>query len=123
MLITYHQKGGTKAVFTGMTGSTKEVISLAAVPSTALREVIHLLKQSKTRRETFDPSVVYTDTCPNGTYVWKGLFGNDIDCRLSLFHFVHQLWKHWITKVSCTGNASLSSNIAFIRTMTVIILT
>ena len=91
VLKTYHQKDSAKAVFTGMKGSTKEVISLAAVPSTALREVTHLLKQSKTRRETFNPSVVYTDTCPNGTYVWKGLFGNHIDCRLGLFHFVHRI--------------------------------
>ena len=89
VLKTYHQKEGAKAVFTGMKGSTKEVISLAAIPSTALREVTHLLKQSKTRRETFDPSAIYTDTCPNGSYVWKGLFGNDIDCHLGLFHFVH----------------------------------
>ena len=71
-----------------MKGSTKEVISLATVPSTALSEVTHLLKQSKMWREQFNPGVVYTDTCPNGTYVWKGLFGN-VDCRLGLFHFVH----------------------------------
>ena len=89
VLKTYNNKQGAKAVFTGMKGSSKEVITLASVPSTALKEVTHLLQQSKIRRESFHPKVVYTDTCPNGTYVWQGLFGNDVNCRLGLFHFIH----------------------------------
>ena len=112
VLKTYNNKGGAKAVFTGMKGSTKEVVSLAAVPSTALKEVTHLLRQSKARRENFSPSVVYTDTCPNGTYVWKDLFGHDIDCRLGLFHFIHRIvdtldnkcelyWKSMVSLKKC----------------------
>ena len=71
VLKTYHQKEGAKAVFTGMKGSTNEVIFLAAVPSqaTALREVMHLLQQSKTWCKTFNPIVVCTDTCPYQTYM------------------------------------------------------
>ena len=45
-----------------MKGSTKEVISQATVPSTALSKVTHLLKQSKTPHEQFNPGAVYTNT-------------------------------------------------------------
>ena len=91
VLKTYNNKEGAKAVFMGMKGSSKEVMSLATVPSTALKEVTHLLQQSRIRRQTFSPTVVYTDTCPNSTYVWKALFGEEIDCRLGLFHFMHRI--------------------------------
>jgi hypothetical protein len=43
-----------KAVFTGNTGSTKEMITLALVP-TAAEKKAHLLLQSKEKRKEFDP--------------------------------------------------------------------
>ncbi len=41
-----------KAVFTGNKGSTKEIITLALVPSTAASQTSHLLLQSREKRKT-----------------------------------------------------------------------
>ena len=79
------------AIFTGCKGKTKEIVSLAIVPSTKLFDVSHLLQQSTRRRTNFKPGVVYTDTIPNGERFWKEVFGPEVDCRLGLFHFLHRI--------------------------------
>jgi hypothetical protein len=60
-----------KAVFTGITGRSKQIISLAIVPSTKTSDVAHLLTQSRQKRTSFGPSVIYTDTCPNKMDFYK----------------------------------------------------
>jgi hypothetical protein len=81
-----------KAVFTGNKGSTNEITALALVPTTAAREISHLLLQSREKREEFIPAVVYTDTCPHNEAFWKGIFGTYIlETKLGLFHLLHRI--------------------------------
>jgi len=87
----YSDLPGAKAIFTGMKGSTQEVVSLGIVPSTSLADAAHLLQQSKLRRTLFRPSVVYTDTCPHGQEFWQTLFGHQVETKLGLFHFIHRI--------------------------------
>ena len=83
---------GAKAIFTGNKGSTKEIITLAIVKSTATKEVAHLLTQSLQKRSVFKPTVLYTDTCPNGDSFWRAIFGISLATKLGLFHLLHQIF-------------------------------
>jgi hypothetical protein len=58
----YRNLPGAKAIFTGNKGSTKEIISLAIVGSTAVSQVSHQLVQQIKTRQNFHPSVLYSDT-------------------------------------------------------------
>jgi hypothetical protein len=58
---------GSKAMFTGMKGSTCEWICGQIVESTGVDQVSHLLIESKQKMEENDPSVLYTDMCPHNT--------------------------------------------------------
>ena len=78
-------------MFTAIKGSTKELLTLALVPSTALKEVSHLLVNCCQKRPEFRPSVLYSDTCPNGLNFWRRLFGMGIVLRLGLFHLLHRI--------------------------------
>jgi hypothetical protein len=82
---------GAKAVFTGNKGSTKEIITLAVVPTTAANQISHLLLKSKEKRQEFKPKVLYTDTCPHNEAFWKGIFGTYLETKLGLFHLVHRV--------------------------------
>ena len=82
---------GAKAVFTGNKGSTKEIITLAIVPTTAASQISHLLLQSKEKRKEFKPAVLYTDTCPHNEAFWKDVFGTCLETKLGLFHFLHRI--------------------------------
>jgi hypothetical protein len=84
---------GAKALFTGMTGKTKEVVSAFIVPTTKLYDVSHGLTSSKLNRKNYKASTVYTDTCPHGIPFWKGLFGASVVCLLGLFHFLQRMVK------------------------------
>jgi hypothetical protein len=84
---------GAKALFTGMTGKTKEVVSAFIVPTTKLYDVSHGLTSSKLNRQNYKASTVYTDTCPHGIPFWKGLFGPSVVCLLGLFHFLQRIVK------------------------------
>jgi hypothetical protein len=81
---------GAKAVFTGNKGSTKEIITLAFVPSTAASQISHLLIQSREKRNEFEPAVLYTDTCRHNEKFWKLVFGTYLETKLGLFHLVHR---------------------------------
>ena len=76
----YANLPGAKAIFTGMKGSTQEVVSLGIVPSTSLSDAAHLLQQSKLRRTSFRPTVF-----------WQTLFGPRVETKLGLFHFIHRI--------------------------------
>ena len=80
-----------KAVFTGNKGSTKEIVTLALVPTTAVSQILHLLLQSKEKRKEFDPAVLYTDTCPHNEAFWKYIFGTYLETKLGLFHLLHRI--------------------------------
>ncbi|KAG7346282.1 hypothetical protein IV203_005350 [Nitzschia inconspicua] len=82
---------GAKAAFTGIKGKTNEIISLVIVPSTKTADVSHALIQSRQKRESFSPSVVYTDTCPNSMVFYKTIFGNTIEMKLGLFHLIQRI--------------------------------
>jgi hypothetical protein len=83
---------GAKAVFTGNKGSTNEIITLAIVPSTSVRDVSHLLLQSREMRKEFKPAVIYTDTCPHNETFWKDIFGTYcLKTKLGLFHLLHRI--------------------------------
>jgi hypothetical protein len=79
-----------KAIFTGLKKPSNEVLMVAIVPSTSLKDASHALIQSQRKRD-MRPSVVMTDTIPKGESFWKGLYGKDVDCQLGLFHFMHRI--------------------------------
>ena len=87
-----YQLPGAKAIFTGIKGSTKEILTLAIVPSTAAKDVAHLLTQSKKKRTIFQPSVLYTDTCPHNDETWKLLLHDQLQTKLGLFHLLHRIY-------------------------------
>jgi hypothetical protein len=82
---------GAKALFTANKGSTREIFALAIVQSTALKEVSHLLTQIVKKRKTMNPSVIYTDTCPDGIDFYKKIFGPTVCMRLGLFHMMQRI--------------------------------
>jgi hypothetical protein len=82
---------GANAVFTGNKGSTKEIITLAIVPTTAASQVSHLLLQSREKQNNFKPAVLYTDTCPHNEAFWRGIFGTYLETKLGLFHLLHRI--------------------------------
>jgi hypothetical protein len=63
---------------------------LAAVPSTAASQILHLLIQSREKRNEFEPAVLHTDTCPHNENFWKLIFGACLDTKLGLFNLVHR---------------------------------
>lgn len=90
-LKNYTNLPGAKAIFTAMTGKTREVLTLGIVASTSVNEVAHMLTEMIQKRKVFSPSILYTDTCPNNTNFWQQLFGESLVHRLGLFHLVHRI--------------------------------
>jgi hypothetical protein len=60
---TNYNLPGANAVFTGSKGSTKEIITLALLLTTAVSQMSHLMLKSKEKGNAFKPVVLYTDTC------------------------------------------------------------
>ena len=83
---------GSKAVFTGNKGSTKEITTLAIVATTKIKDVSHLLVTSMKNRKNFRPTFVYTDTCPHNSDFWRELFGQEVQVKLGLFHLQHRIY-------------------------------
>jgi hypothetical protein len=82
---------GSKAMFTGMKGLTREWICGQIVESTGVNQVSHLLIESKQKMEENDPSILYTDTCPHNTPFYKRIYGANLVTRLGLFHLMHRI--------------------------------
>jgi hypothetical protein len=82
---------GAKAMFTANVGRTNEVFALALVASTSVSQVSHMLVNILQKRENFDPSVLYHDTCPHNQDFWSILFGANLEVRLGLFHLLHRI--------------------------------
>jgi hypothetical protein len=79
---------GANAVFTSNKGSTKEIITLALVPTTAVSQISHLLLLKK-KRKVYKPAVLYTDTCPHNEAFGNNMFGTYLETKLGLFHLLH----------------------------------
>jgi hypothetical protein len=77
---------GSKAIFTGMKGSTREWIHAQIVKSTGAGQMSNLLIESKLKMEENDPAVLYTDTCPHNAPFYKKIYGSNLLTRLGLFH-------------------------------------
>jgi hypothetical protein len=82
---------GAKGIFTAMTGKSKEIVAVAIVGSTAVKEVAHLLVEMVRKRPLFAPSVLYTDTCPNNDGFWKKILGQHVEHKLGLFHLMQRI--------------------------------
>jgi hypothetical protein len=82
---------GSKAIFTGMKGSTREWIYGQLVKSTGVDQVSHLLIESKQKMSENDPAVLYTDTCPHNAPFYKKIYGSHLLTRLGLFHLMHRI--------------------------------
>jgi hypothetical protein len=82
---------GSKAIFTGMKGSTREWINGQIVQSTGVDQVSHLLIESKLKMDENDPAVLYTDTCPHNAPFYKKIYGSNLLTRLGLFHLMHRV--------------------------------
>jgi hypothetical protein len=82
---------GSKAIFTGMKGSTREWIHAQIVKSTGVDQVSHLLIESKLKMKENDPAVLYTDTCPHNAPFYKKIYGSGLLTRLGLFHLMHRI--------------------------------
>ena len=44
-------------------------------------------------RNSFQPSYIYTDTCPHNQEFWKAQFGDQVQCKLGLFHCQGRIYK------------------------------
>ena len=90
-MIKNYNLPGAKAMFTFNKASTREIVTLAIVPSTAIKEVSHMILQMRQKRANFSPKYLYSDTCPNNDSFWKKVLGDDIVTRLGLFHLQHRI--------------------------------
>ena len=73
--------------------STKEIALLAIVPSTKASDVSHLLIAARKNRKEFSPGILYTDTCPNNKQFFGQIFGDSVEMKLGLFHFIQRMVK------------------------------
>ena len=83
---------GAKAIFTGINGRSKEILFLATVPTTSAKDISHLINQAILNRESFRPSIIYTDTCPANDHFWKEHFGQSVTTKLGPFHLIHRVF-------------------------------
>jgi hypothetical protein len=90
-LSNYFNNKAKAILFTGNKGSTHEVVFLALVPSTSVSDVAHLLEQAVKRRKHFEPSMLYTDTCPHNTAFFLLLHGNKLAHILGLFRLQQRM--------------------------------
>jgi hypothetical protein len=128
-LKSYSNLPGSKAIFTQMKGSTKEVVSLAIVESTAAAQVSHLLCESRQKREIFSPALLYTDTAPHGLSFYKTHLGSDVELKLGLFHLIHRIvdtldhysehyWKCLVHLKNCIYSYNSTDEGALIKALT-----
>jgi hypothetical protein len=80
----YRKSLGAVAIWDVAT-STGEIAAAVLVPSTKTKTFSHAAKQLS-RRASFTPQAMYSDTWPNKDKYWESLFPN-LQGRLGLFHF------------------------------------
>ena len=69
---------------------TGEIASAVMVPTSSAFDFSHAA-QSLTRRAGFNPKVLYSDTWPNGNDYWVCVFGENLQGRLGMFHFLQRI--------------------------------
>jgi len=69
---------------------TGEIASAVLVPSTQTKHFVHAAA-ALTRRPTFNPSAMYSDTWPSKSSFWGLLFEKEVIGRLGLFHFIQRI--------------------------------
>jgi len=67
-----------------------EIASAVLVPTTKTIHFAHAAK-ALTRRERFTPSAMYSDTWPAKSTFWNLLFGDKLQGRLGLFHYIQRI--------------------------------
>jgi hypothetical protein len=82
---------GAKAMFTMNKGSTKEIVHLGIVRSTAASQISHLVTEAKEKRTMFSPKALYSDITPHNLPFWTSVFGPRIMVLLGLFHCMHRV--------------------------------
>jgi hypothetical protein len=82
---------GAKAMFTMNKGSTKEIVHLGIVRSTAVSQISHLVIKAKEKRRMFSPKALYSDITPHNVHFWCSIFGQRIVVLLGLFHCMHRV--------------------------------
>jgi hypothetical protein len=102
----YFNLPGANAVFTGSKGSTKEIITLAIVPTTAASQISHLLLQSKQKHKEFKPAVLYVPTLAHTTKHFGKTY-LDLTLRPNLVCSTSTIasWTRSIQNVSSNGSA------------------
>ena len=85
----YQRKVGAHAVWDVMT-ETGEIASAVLVDGTSVSRIAHAA-ESLTRRAGFQPIVMYSDTWPHKDTFWKLIFGEHLEGRLGLFHFMQRI--------------------------------
>jgi len=73
-----------------VTTETGEIASAALVPSTKTMHFAHAA-MSLTRRESFKPTVMCSNTWPAKSDFWDAISTNMLQGRLGLFHYVQQI--------------------------------
>ena len=100
MVNNYGQLQGAEACLTVAKGSTKELVLTCIVPTTKAEDAAHALIQARARR-SFNPGVVYTDTCPKNETFYRTVFGLSIGFSLGLFHLMQRMVK--TLNIHCGG--------------------
>lgn len=80
---------GAFAVWDACT-ETGEIATAVMVGSTKTRDLAHAAEQLA-RRKGFNPTAMYSNTWPNNEPFWKLVFGNQLEGRLGLFHFLQRI--------------------------------
>jgi len=71
---------------------TGEIATAALVPSTKTKDLSHAAI-SLSKRPHFKPKAMYSDRWPIKVEYWEKVFGNKLEGRLGLFHFMQRLTK------------------------------
>ncbi|KAG7367320.1 hypothetical protein IV203_029991 [Nitzschia inconspicua] len=89
VLKNYNQRNGAVALW-DVASDTGEVACAVLVRSTKTRDFAHAAEHVS-RRPHFKPAAMYSDTWPHKSSFWPVLFGEDIQGRLGLFHFIQRI--------------------------------
>ena len=99
-LKNYTDLPGAKAIYTVM-NEIGQICNMAIVGSQSMKEVAHMFRMMLTKRgprKQTNKRVFYTDTWPNDAAFYKKVFGDSMEGRLGLFHFLTRLIEHLCNK-------------------------
>jgi hypothetical protein len=85
----YILPGAKAMMFTMNKGSTKKIVHLGMVRSTAASQISHLVTKAKEKQTMFSSKALYSDITPHHLPFWMSVFGPRIMVLLGLFHCMH----------------------------------